>query len=153
MRRKFAIDLYELMKVDENIILITGDLGFGMYDKIKSELPNQFYNVGAAEQVMMDIGIGMAMYGKIPVVYSITPFLIFRAMESIRNYIDHEKIPVIMVGSGRRDDYKTEGFSHDASDDYFLMLFKNIIFLSPENEFNLKEIIYMNKPVYLNLKR
>lgn len=153
MRRKFAIDLYELMKMDENIILITADLGFGMYDKIKSELPKQFYNVGAAEQVMMDIAIGLSMCKKIPVVYSITPFLIFRAMESIRNYIDHEKIPVLMVGSGRRDDYKTEGFSHDASDDYFLMLFNNIIFLSPENEFDLKEIVYKNKPVYLNLKR
>ena len=152
MRNKFASDLYELMKKDQNIILITADLGYKMFDRIRDDFPNQFYNVGAAEQVMMDIAVGMAMCGKIPVVYSITPFLIFRAMESIRNYIDHEKIPVVMVGSGRGKDYETEGFSHDATDDVILKSFKNIVFLSPD-DFNLKEIIYMNNPVYLNLKR
>ena len=152
MRRKFASDLYELMKENENIVLITADLGFGMFDKIRDELKDQFYNVGAAEQVMMDVAVGMAMCGKTPVVYSITPFLIFRAMESIRNYIDHEKIPVVMVGSGRGKDYETEGFSHDATDDVILKSFKNIVFLSPD-DFNLREIIYMNKSVYLNLRR
>jgi transketolase len=153
MRRKFATDLYELMKVDENIILITADLGYGMFDKIRTDMSNQFYNVGAAEQVMMDIAVGLAVCKRIPVVYSITPFLIFRAMESIRNYIDREKIPVVMVGSGRGKDYETEGFSHDATDDVILKLFKNIVFLSPENDFDLKKIVYMYKPVYLNLKR
>jgi transketolase len=153
MRKKFATDLYELMKVDENIILITADLGYGMFDKIRTDMSNQFYNVGAAEQVMMDIAVGLAVCKRIPVVYSITPFLIFRAMESIRNYIDREKIPVVMVGSGRGKDYETEGFSHDATDDVILKLFKNIVFLSPENDFDLKKIVYMYKPVYLNLKR
>jgi len=152
MRNKFASDLYELMKKDQNIILITADLGYKMFDRIRDDFPNQFYNVGAAEQVMMDIAVGMAMCGKIPVVYSITPFLIFRAMESIRNYINHERIPVVMVGSGRGEDYETEGFSHDATDDYILRSFENIVFLSPD-AFDLKEILYMNKPVYLNLKR
>jgi transketolase len=153
MRRKFASDLYELMKKDKNIVLITADLGYIMFDRIKKELSKQFFNVGVAEQAAMDISIGMAMSGKIPVVYSITPFLIFRTMESIRNYIDHEKVPVIMVGSGRGEDYVTEGFSHNASDDVILKSFENIVFLSPENDFDLKKIVYMGKPVYLNLKR
>ena len=123
MRTKFASDLYELMKVDKNIILITADIGYGVLDKIKNELPEQFYNVGAAEQVMMDMAVGFSLAGKIPVVYTITPFLIFRTFETIRNYIDHEKIPVIMVGSGRGNDYDKEGFSHDASDHEILKQF------------------------------
>ncbi|MDD5220008.1 MAG: hypothetical protein PHV11_05560 [Candidatus Bipolaricaulis sp.] len=152
MRRKFAEELYGLMKDDKDIILITADLGYIMFDRIKKELPEQFYNVGAAEQAMFGIAIGMALSGKVPVVYSITPFLIFRAMESIRNYINHENICVIMVGSGRGKDYETEGFSHDATDDFILKSFKNIDFLSSD-DFDLKEIVYRNKPVYLNLKR
>jgi len=152
MRRKFAEELYGLMKDDKDIILITADLGYIMFDRIKKELPEQFYNVGAAEQAMFGIAIGMALSGKVPVVYSITPFLIFRAMESIRNYINHENICVIMVGSGRGKDYETEGFSHDATDDFILKSFKNIDFLSSD-DFDLKEIVYINKPVYLNLKR
>jgi len=154
MRAKFASDLYELMKVDKNIILITADMGFGMLDKIRDEFPDQYYNVGAAEQVMMDMAVGLALSGKLPVTYTITPFY-FRAFETLRTYINHEKIPVLMVGSGRDDDYKDGGFSHYAGDDNILDMFNNIVFLKPEEgqEHDLKELIYSGKPVYLNLKR
>ena len=153
MRRKFAVDLYELMKKDKNIVLITADMGYGMFDKIRDDMPEQFYNVGAAEQAAVTIAIGLALSGKIPVVYTITPFLIFRPMEAIRLYIDHESIPVILVGAGRGQDYAHEGFSHDASDHEIMKQYKNIQFIVPENEFDLKEIIYSGKPTYLNLKR
>lgn len=153
MRRKFAVDLYELIKKDKNIILITADMGFGMFDKIRDDFPDQFYNVGAAEQVAVTIAVGMALSGKIPIVYTITPFLIFRPFEAIRLYLSHESIPVILVGAGRGQDYSHEGFSHDASDHEILKEFKNINFIVPDNDFDLKEIIYSGKPTYLNLKR
>jgi len=153
MRRQFAKDLYELMKKDKNIILITADLGYGMLDRIRNELPEQFYNVGAAEQAMVGIAVGMALSGKIPICYSITPFLIFRPMEIIRLYLNHESIPVILVGSGRRRDYSHDGVSHDATDHEIMKQFKNINFLVPEDKFDLTEIIYSGKPTYLNLRR
>lgn len=153
MRRKFAVDLYELMKRDKKIILIAVDLGYGAFDRIKSELPDQFINPGAAEQSAVTIAVGLALSGYIPVVYTITPFLIFRPMEAIRLYLDHESIPVILVGSGRGQDYEHLGFSHDASDHEILKQFKNINFIVPEGDFDLKEIIYSGKPTYLNLKR
>jgi transketolase len=153
MRRKFAVDLYELMKKDENIILVTADMGFGAFDKIRDEMPERFINTGAAEMAVVTIAIGLALLGKIPVVYTITPFLIFRPFEAIRLYIDHESIPVILAGCGRGKDYSHEGFSHDASDHEILKQFKNIEFIVPEDDFDLKEIIYSGKPTYLNLKR
>jgi transketolase len=153
MRKKFAIELFGLMKKDKRLVLVVGDLGFGTLDGIKNELPDQFYNVGAAEQSMMCIAIGLTLGGRIPIVYSITPFLIFRPFEAIRNYLNRESIPVIMVGAGRGDDYASCGFSHSASDDDILKQFKNINFIAPENDFNLSEIIYSGKPTYLNLKR
>jgi transketolase len=153
MRRNFARQLDELMGEDDNIILITGDLGYVMFDDIKEKYSNQFYNIGAAEHTMMAMAVGMELKGKIPVVYSITPFLLFRPFEVIRNYINHENIPVIMVGSGRGEDYEDGGFSHDASDHGIISQFKNIRFLAPEKDFNLAEIIYSKKPTYLNLKR
>ena len=154
MRRKFALDLYELMKVDKNIILITADMGFGMLDKIRQDFPDQFYNVGAAEQVMMDMAVGFALSGKIPVTYTITPFY-FRAFETLRTYIDHEKIPILMVGSGRDDDYKDAGFSHYAGDDNILDMLKNIVCLHPQegDNYDLSAIIYLKRPTYLNLRR
>ena len=153
-QRKYFFDsLYDLMVKDKNIILISIDLGYFYADRIRSEMPDQFYNVGAAEQAAITMAVGLALSGRIPVVYTITPFLIFRPMEAIRLYLDHESIPVILAGAGRGQDYSHEGFSHDDSDHEILKQFKNINFLVPEEGFNLSEIIYSGKPTYLNLKR
>jgi len=153
MRREFAKQLYELMKKDENIFLLVGDLGYGMLDKIKEEFPDRFFNPGAAEITMMSMAVGMALKGKIPVVYSITPFLLYRPFEVIRNYINHENIPVILVSSGRDDEYQA-GFSHNASDNKIMLNFTNIKFIEPDDKnFNLRKIIYSGKPTYLSLKR
>jgi transketolase len=116
MRKVFFEELYKQMKANNNIYALTGDLGFIGFDKIKKDFINRFINCGASEQSMLDIAVGLAYSGKIPVVYSITPFLIYRGFETIKLYINHEKLPVILVGSGRNKDYKTDGPSHDATD-------------------------------------
>jgi transketolase len=156
MRKQFATELYKIMQENENVFFITGDLGFGLFDQIRADFPDRFINTGAAEQAMMGIGVGLALSGKIPIVYSITPFLLWRAAETIRNYIDHENIPVKLIGSGRHDDYKHDGFSHFAGDDYKLLsLFRNIQCDWPSKD-TLKDCMYMltnNSPVYINLQR
>lgn len=158
MKRQFFIDLYQEMKENKKIVALTGDLGFGGFDRIIDEFPERYINCGAAEQAMLDIAVGIAMSGKIPVVYSITPFLLSRGFETIRNYIGHEDIPVILIGAGRGKDYKTLGFSHWADDDkYILALFPNIKSYWPEEKEEVKSILHKiieeGKPSYLNLKR
>lgn len=152
MRKQFAIQLEMLMQDDQNVVLITGDLGYGLFDKIRAKYPDQFFNVGAAEQTMMGAAVGMALSGKTVFVYSITPFLLFRPFETIRNYISHESIPVIMVGSGRDSDYSHDGFSHFAGDDEIIKQLPNIEFIK-QDEFSLASIVKSGKPTYLNLKR
>ncbi len=158
MRATFAKELYNHMKTDSNIIVITGDLGYKMFDALRNDFPAQFINTGAAEQAMMGIAVGLAMEGKIPVVYSITPFLLFRPFETIRNYINHEKIPVKLIGSGRDRDYSHDGFSHWAEDDWIIgEAFNNIECNWPLSKEHIPmivdEMLYNNKPCYLNLKR
>ncbi|MDO8657799.1 MAG: hypothetical protein Q7K55_03600, partial [Candidatus Levybacteria bacterium] len=105
MRGWFAYDLYNHMAKNENIWIITGDLGYKLFDYIRRDFPERFINTGAAEQAMIGIAIGLALDGKIPFVYSITTFLLYRPFETIRNYINYEKIPVKLIGSGRNKDY------------------------------------------------
>ena len=127
MRRVFADELLKHMDKDERIVLLTGDLGYKMFDEIREKYPNRFLNCGAAEQAMLDIAIGLTYGGKIPFCYSITPFLIYRPFEALRTYINHEKIPVKLVGSGRDKDYEHGGISHHAHDvKGFLDQFENI---------------------------
>jgi transketolase len=158
MRKDFAELLFQEMAVNGDIYLITGDLGYGLWDKIRDTYPDRFYNVGSSEMAMMGMAIGLAMEGKIPYVYSITPFAIYRPFEMIRNYLDHEKIPVNIVGGGRDRDYGYLGFSHWSEDDVTIMsAFKNIDMYHPQTQEELpgilKESIVGKKPTYLNLKR
>lgn len=156
MRKQFAEFLHNEMAVNENIYLLTGDLGYGLWDRIKIDYPDRFINFLSSEQLMLGAACGMAMEGKVPVVYSITPFVLYRPFEWIRNYLDHEQIPVKLVGGGRDKDYGYLGFSHWAEEDIEIMSnFKNITLYKPSTPekkiFN--KLIYNGKPSYLNLSR
>jgi transketolase len=146
------------MKTDNRIFLVVGDLGFKLFDEIRNDLPNRFINCGAAEQAMMGISVGLALQGCIPFTYSITPFLLWRTAETIRNYVDRESVPVKMIGSGRDDCYMEDGFSHYCGDDYKLLeCFENINCRWPDSADEIEnlvdEMINNPKPYYLNLKR
>tara|TARA_Y100000310_G_scaffold343422_1_gene450973 strand:- start:1687 stop:2166 length:480 start_codon:yes stop_codon:yes gene_type:complete len=157
VRKEFTKLLYEEMSVNEKVVLILGDLGYGHFNQHRIDFPNRVFNPLAAEQLMVGMAVGMALEGLIPICYSITPFVIFRPFEIVRNFIDHEKIPVKLVGSGRDKDYDSLGFSHWAIDDKkHLSGFKNIKktwpeFFTIEKEF--KDFINSPKPYYMNLSK
>jgi|SRR3990167_2046593 len=158
MRRTFARELLEKAKENKDIFLITADLGYGMWDEFRDALPNQFYNIGASEQAGMGIAVGLALRGKIPFVYSITPFLLWRPAETIRLYLNHEKIPVKLIGSGRDKDYKKDGISHDSTDvRELLAAWSNIVQFWPEDKEEIpnivNELINNKKPSFLSLRR
>jgi transketolase len=78
MRNTFAAELLKAARNDSTILLISGDLGFGVFDEFRSELPEQFINSGVAEQSMMSMAAGLASQGFRPFVYSIANFPTFR---------------------------------------------------------------------------
>ncbi|KKQ67255.1 MAG: hypothetical protein US86_C0001G0182 [Candidatus Daviesbacteria bacterium GW2011_GWA2_38_24] len=158
LRRAFADILLEHMKTNDKIYVVTGDFGYKMWDQIRDEFPDRFINVGAAEQLMMGVGVGLALEGKIPFVYTVTSFLLYRPFETIRNYINYEKIPVKLIGSGRDKDYFHDGFSHWAEEDKEIMkIFSNIKPFWPESSEDLpkiiEEILDNGAPSYVNLRR
>lgn len=158
IRGYFAHELYKMMKRNKKIWLVTGDLGYGMWDRIREDFPDRFINTGAAEQAMIGVAIGLALEGKIPFVYSITPFLIYRPFETIRNYVNQERISIKLVGSGRKKDYHKDGFSHWAFEDKKVMrIFNNIKSSWPKTKEEIpalvNEMVKNDIPWYINLKR
>lgn len=158
MRAEFARLVYLKMQKNKKIWLVVGDLGYRMWDNIKKDFPDRFINVGASEQAMIGVGIGLALEGKIPIVYSITPFLLYRPFETIRNYLNHEKIPVKLVGSGRDKDYSHDGISHWALEDKkVLEIFGSIKAFWPETAEELPALVSQmfkdKNPWYVNLRR
>lgn len=156
MRRKFQELLTEEMRSNDNIVLLVGDVGYKVFDHLREEFPQRVINPGAAEQLMIGMAVGFALEKKIPVCYSITPFVLYRPFEFIRNYLHHEQIPVKLVGSGRNDDYGPCGFSHYACEDLkVLEALPNIEVYYPQTaeEVDIKKFLYSNKPSYINLRR
>jgi len=157
MRRLFADELLKYAKEDKNIVVVSFDLGYKLWDEF-AKLPEQFYNVGASEMAGTGIAVGLALSGKKVFCYSITNFLLYRPFEFIRNFIDYEKIPVCLVGSGRGEDYSDDGITHwseDAGD--VLNTLPSIIQYWPgikdEIPYMLNEILTNNKPSFISLKR
>ena len=158
MRKEFAEFLHEIMSKDSRVYLITGDLGYGVLDRIRQDFPSRFINVGASEQLMVGMAVGMAQSGLIPLCYSITPFVLYRPFEIIRNYMNYEKAPVKLVGAGRSKDYALGGISHWADDDVQIVeaAFPNVKMFRPERENLMKtfeEFMDCTDPCYINLGR
>ena len=142
IRGWFGRELYFQMAKDKRIRLIVGDLGYKLFDQHRQDYPDRFLNTGAAEMSMMGIAVGMAQEGLKPFVYSITTFLLYRPFETIRNYIDHEKAPVRLVGSGYEHDYKHDGFSHHPDEQReVLKLWPNITTLFPQTREELPDLV------------
>ncbi len=158
MRAAFAHAVHQEMQKNEKIWVIVNDLGYKMWDTIRKDFPKRFINVGAAEQTLIGVGVGLAIEGKIPLVYSITTFLLYRPFETIRNYINYEKIPVKLIGSGRDKDYTHDGISHWAQEDKEIMkVFSNIHPEWPDSVNDipllLKKMLHDKNPWYINLRR
>ncbi len=121
IRYTFAKWITEKAKEDNKIILLVGDIGYGLFDDYP---PMQFFNLGLCEQSMISVASGMALEGLKPYVYTITPFLIERPFEQIKIDIDQQNVNVKLIGYA---DYPDQGITHAEIDAPYLMrMFRNI---------------------------
>lgn len=158
MRRAFADELFKRMKKDKSIFIVTADLGYKMWDDIQKTYKSRFINTGAAEQLMIGTCIGLSLSNKIALAYSITSFLLYRPFEFLKNYINYEKIPIKLVGSGREKDYAHDGITHwSLNENKIFDLLNNIETFYPDTEKDLDilmdDFLYNGKPSYLNLRK
>lgn len=98
MRWQFQLALYARARVDERIVLLYGDVGGGLWTAFRHDFPGRSYNVGICEQSMVSMAAGMAIAGLRPICYTITPFLIERALEQIKLDVAQMRLPVGLVG-------------------------------------------------------
>ncbi len=121
MRAEFAQELTELAERDPRVVLLTGDLGFTVWESFAERHPDRFFNVGVAEQNMLGLATGLAEAGYVPFVYSIATFASMRPYEFLRNGAVLHRLPVRLVGVGAGFDYGPNGVTHYALEDVGLM--------------------------------
>ena len=158
MRDHFINELSSLIDEFPNIILITGDLGFGVLDDFRKNYPDNFINAGVAEQNMTGIATGMALEEKIVFTYSIANFPTLRCLEQIRNDACYHGVNVNIVSIGGGFSYGALGISHHATEDLSIMRsLPEITVVSPSSFWEVEqatEAIVQNKKVcYLRLDK
>ncbi len=139
MRDAFASELFKLAKSDKDVMFITADLGFGVFDKFAKAIPKQYINVGVAEQNMIGIATGLGLEGKKIFVYSIGNFVSFRCLEQIRNDAAYHEINLTIVCSGGGFNYGPLGMSHHTTEDIAIMrAIPNITVVAPSTAWEAK---------------
>ena len=140
MRNYFADKLYKKIKKNNNIILLSADIGNRLFDKIKKDFPNNFLNCGIAEPNMVTFASGLAKEGFLPVCYTITNFLIYKSIEQIRNDAIYNNNKIVLVGTGSGFSYNHLGPTHHSLEDIGLLNnLPNIKIFSPADNNDLEQ--------------
>jgi len=158
MRAIFIDQLVKAATKNKKIVLIVGDLGYGIVEPFKKKFPDRFFNAGVAEQSMAGLAAGLALKGFHVFIYSIANFPTFRCAEQIRNDIDYHNLSVTIVSVGAGLGYGNLGYSHHAIQDYALLRsFPNMIIASPSNnqevEGTMNYLLKNPQPSYLRLDK
>lgn len=129
----FGQAVLEAAEEDERFILLTADLATlsGM-TKYIDKYPNQFYNIGIAEQNMIGISAGLAAEGFHPCATTYATFITMRSCEQIRHFCGYMREKIIVVGSGAGLSQGFAGNTHYTIEDLAVMRsIPNITIMSP----------------------
>lgn len=158
-RQVICDTLIELGKKDRNIVVLTSDSrGSASMVKFKSELPEQFIEVGIAEQNIVGIAAGLATAGKKPFIASPACFLSMRSIEQIKLDVAYSQTNVVLMGISGGISYGALGMSHHSLQDLAVMrAIPGISIILPADRFETKKVIETlatdEGPAYIRIGR
>jgi transketolase len=121
MRQSALNAVYDLAKRDPRVLFIGSDLGAGVLDNMKKEMPERFLMEGVSEAAIIGMSAGLAMDGFIPYVNTIATFLTRRCYEQVAVDLCLHKLPVRLLASGGGAVYAPLGSTHMALEDIAIM--------------------------------
>ncbi len=124
MRQQFVTTVTDVMKNDNKVVVLLGDIGVHGFRNVFTEHPKRIYNIGILEQTSIGTAAGLAMKGFIPIVHTITPFLVERAYEQLKDDFGYQELNGNFVSVGASYDYAGLGCTHHSPGDVSIL--KNI---------------------------
>jgi len=124
MRQQFVKTMADLMKLDEQLVVLLCDIGVHGFRQAFSDHPNRIYNIGILEQSTIGVASGLGISGFIPVVHTIAPFLVERCYEQLKIDFGYQQINGNFVSVGASYDYASLGCTHHCPGD--IEILKNI---------------------------
>lgn len=117
MRDAFFAALTDRFRADPRVVFITADLGYTLFEAMRTHDRRRVINVGVRENAMVMLAAGLAREGYRPVVYTFANFLALRSLEFIWLDAVLPGLPVLFVGIGGGMAYGHDGPTHFAVND------------------------------------
>jgi 1-deoxy-D-xylulose-5-phosphate synthase len=138
----FGNALVEIIEKNPNVVGITAAMpdGTGL-DILKEKIPQNFYDVGIAEEHAVTFSAGLATQGIIPVVAVYSTFL-QRAFDQIIHDVALQKLHVVFI-LDRAGLVGADGPTHHGTFDLaYLRLIPGMVVMAPKDEAELRNMVY-----------
>jgi transketolase len=138
MRDALLGRLHAAMAADPRVFIVSDDFGAPTLDRIRTDFPKRFVNVGIAEQNAINVATGLALEGFASFAYGIAGFMTMRCYEQVRTNLSMaaqlRPLNANVVGVGAGLSYDLSGPSHHCLEDLTLMrLLPNLEVFSPSD--------------------
>lgn len=138
----FGEALVEIVKEDQSVVGITGAMpdGTGL-DILQKQFPNNYFDVGIAEEHAVTFAAGLATQGITPVVAIYSTFL-QRAFDQIIHDVSLQNLHVVFI-LDRAGLVGADGPTHHGSFDLtYLRLIPGMVIMAPKDESELRDMVY-----------
>ena len=158
-RDGFGDEIVALGKENRNILVVDADIGKSCKTgAFRKELPEQYLNVGIAEQNCAGVAAGLATCGKIPFIVTYAAFGSMRMVEMIRQEICYPHLNVKLACSHGGVTPANDGASHQAIEDMgILRTIPNMTVIMPADYYSARKLVRaaaeFDGPVYLRFTR
>ena len=145
MRKIFPRAVEELMKKDKKIFCLLGDIGVFSFRKIFKKYKERILNMSTMEQSMIGFASGLSKAGYKPVIHTIAPFLVLRALDQIKIDFVYNRLNCNIVSVGASNDYAKLGTTHHCFEDVnILSNYEDINLFIPSNPEEFKFLFKKN---------
>jgi transketolase len=120
-RTRFALTAADLVETDPSVALVYAEISGQFFGEVESRHPDRVINVGIREQLLVNVGAGVALTGMRPIVHTFGSFLVERAFEQVKLGFGHQDVGGVLVGSGGSFDIASAGRTHQVPGDVALM--------------------------------
>ena len=112
MRAQFVKTVSKLIQNDKRVVLLLGDIGVYGFRDMLTNYPQRAYNIGILEQSTISLSAGLSLSNLIPIVHTIAPFIVERALEQIKVDLCYQGLGANLVSVGASYDYAALGCTH-----------------------------------------
>lgn len=120
-RETFGRTAADLVEEDLSVALVYAEISGQYFTAAETRHPDRVVNVGIREQLLVNVGAGLALSGMRPIVHTFASFLVERAFEQVKLGFNHQDVGGVLVSAGGSFDISAGGRTHQAPGDVALL--------------------------------